>query len=133
MKIVRLLAAVLFAALMSAGQAGEPILNRENIVIPEVGAKKLTADDVKRAIMAGGARRGWMVTKDEPGKLELTINVRAKHTAIVAVTYDSTRYSVTFVSALNLDHDPAAGTIHRNYNRWTNNLVADINAELLRI
>jgi hypothetical protein len=43
---------------------------------------------VARAITLGVAQRGWIVSKQEPGYMEATLNIRA-HMARVGITYDT--------------------------------------------
>lgn len=135
MKLLHGIVAVLITVFVSTAQAGprEAIVDRD-IPIPQLEGQKATSETIRRAIIAGGAKRGWTVTKDAPGRMELTINVRNKHTAVVAVSYTPERYSIKYVSSVNLDHavEDGVNLIHRNYNRWTNNLASDINVELVR-
>lgn len=135
MKLLQLIFAVLMTVFVSTAQAGvrEAIVDRD-VPIAQLEGQKASSESVRKAIIAGGAKRGWAVTKDGPGRLELTINVRNKHTAVVAVSYTPARYSINYVSSVNLDHmvEDGVNLIHRNYNRWTNNLASDINLELAR-
>lgn len=44
------------------------------------------------------------------------------------IPYDTKFYSILYVKSENLDEDD--GKIHRNYNRWINNLNVDIQRQL---
>jgi hypothetical protein len=89
-----------------------------------------SVSEVESAILASLDGRGWKVVEKAPGKITAHIDVRAKHTATIAVTYSATSFSVNYVDSAGLDYDAKTGTIHRNYNRWVANLRNDINLRL---
>ena len=67
--------------------------------------------------------RGWIVKKIEPGQLEATIYVRS-HMAQVTIDYTASGYSIRYKDSTNLGYKD--GKIHRNYNKWVQNLNMDI-------
>jgi hypothetical protein len=86
-----------------------------------------SAADVTQAIKRAGEARGWNIEMVGPGEMKGTLNVR-KHVAVVAITYDMKSFSINYVSSQNLMQ--SGNNIHRNYNRWVNNLAADIRREV---
>lgn len=103
-----------------------------------------TEEDVKKAIIRAGAGLGWNMNADKPGHILGTLHLR-KHVAVVDITYDLNKYSITYKDSTNLDYEPAGkqaadadGTtyvnetevIHSNYNGWIQNLDRGIQAQL---
>ena len=86
---------------------------------------------IAKSIRLGGAQRGWLVTRQEPGVMELTLNIRT-HMAKVGVKYDTKSIQFTYLDSTNLDYEEKKGNryIHRNYPKWVNNLVNDISVQL---
>lgn len=102
------------------------------------------------AIIRAAQLRKWRIVSDQPGVVTLAYPGSAKaihFEAIVKVTYDARRYKVSYVSSRGLDekkgcvnpelksknkYDENAICIHRNVNRWMNNLNADILDALYR-
>ena len=102
------------------------------------------------AIIRAAQLRKWRIVSDQPGVVTLAYPGSAKaihFEAIVKVTYDARRYNVSYVSSRGLDekkgcvnpelksknkYDENAICIHRNVNRWMNNLNADILDALYR-
>jgi hypothetical protein len=90
------------------------------------------ADKVRQAIIDAGARRGWHVDAEQPGRLTLRNVIRNKHTVVVDVAYDSKGVSVTYVSSENLNYEMRDGVayIHPKYNEWVQKLLKDIVAKV---
>ena len=86
---------------------------------------------VAKAIRLGGAQRGWLVTRQDPGAMELTLNIRT-HMAKLGVKYDPQSIQLSYLDSTNLDYEVKKDNryIHRNYPKWVNNLVNDITVQL---
>ena len=86
---------------------------------------------IAKSIRLGGAQRGWLVTRQDPGSMELTLNIRT-HMAKVGVKYDTKSIQFTYLDSTNLDYEVKKGNryIHRNYPKWVNNLVNDVSVQL---
>jgi hypothetical protein len=107
--------------------AATPLVDPAPIPVPA----GLDAKAVATSIRLGGAQRGWLVTRQDPGAMELTLNIRT-HMAKLGVKYDTQSIQLTYLESTNLDYEEKKGNryIHRNYPKWVNNLVNDITMQL---
>jgi hypothetical protein len=107
--------------------AATPLVDPAPIAVPA----GLDDKAVAKAIRLGGAQRGWLVTRQDPGAMELTLNIRT-HMAKVGVKYDTRSIQLTYLDSTNLDYEEKKGNryIHRNYPKWVNNLSNDITVQL---
>jgi hypothetical protein len=107
--------------------AATPLVDPAPIAVPA----GLDDKAVAKAIRLGGAQRGWIVTRQDPGAMELTLNIRT-HMAKVGVKYDTQSIQLTYLDSTNLDYEEKKGNryIHRNYPKWVNNLANDITVQL---
>jgi hypothetical protein len=99
-------------------------------IVP-VGDATPTAESVRAGIVASGARHGWRVVREVPGKLTLELTVRGKHHVTVDVSYDARQATVEYVSSENMDYKTKGNgvrMIHSSYNRWVHLLVDGIDA-----
>ena len=118
---MRFFAIVLVALLLVAQgcRTTAPLLNVSNAPLGTSPGSQASLEDVSRAIWAAGKKLGWEIQQVRPGELTGTLNLR-KHQAVVAITHDTSTFSINYRGSLNLrQHD---GEIHRNYNNWVNNL-----------
>ena len=103
-----------------------------------------TEEDVKKAIIRAGGGLGWKMNADKPGHVLGTLYLRS-HIAIVDITYDLNKYSITYKDSTDLDYEAAGQQttdadgntyvneteiIHSNYNGWIQNLDRAIQAQL---
>lgn len=90
-----------------------------------------SAEDVSRAIKSALAGRTWVVSSEQPGRINATLNLRS-HVARIAITYDATSIRIAYVSSENLKYKEKNGkrSIHSNYISWIGNLVTDISRQL---
>ena len=128
----------LFATALSISAAAAlppvPLQNHERIAVSVSDKTKLSLEAVKKAIVVGGASKGWWIVQESPGSVRLSVNAR-QHSATIDVSYGLDAYSIKYVSSENLDYAVRDGveTIHPTYNRWLRNLIQAITAEFLRI
>ncbi|WP_062666334.1 hypothetical protein [Grimontia celer] len=101
----------------------QPIKNVENAPV----AFNIPAASVKQAIIESGVDRGWIMTETTPGVIRGELFVRS-HRAVIEIPYSDKSYSINYVESENLMESD--GKIHRNYNRWVNNLDVDIRKKL---
>ena len=127
MRISIKLAGLLIATAALAGCNTMPIHNVSDAPVVSASGRPLSHDQVRSAIVRGGAALGWQMRDEGPNKLVGTLTLRT-HTAVVEIPYSSRAYSVRYRSSVNLDEKD--GQIHKNYNGWIQNLTRGINAQL---
>ena len=90
----------------------------------------LTLEDMKKAITAGGAVRGWTVVDQTPGNIELKyVKGAYKHVLSVNVQYTKNTYSVTYKDSTNLNYKVKRNGVREIHPRpigWMKNLSIDI-------
>lgn len=119
---------VVFFALASPPLlATDPLVDPPSIAVPA----GLDSAAVRKAIRMGGLKRQWIMTREDPGKVELALTVR-KHVAKVQVLYDKKTIQISYLDSTNLDYRAKKGVphIHSKYLKWVNNLVNDVSVEL---
>lgn len=114
--------------------AAVDLIEWNNVTALTGSGKPATAEEIKRAFMVGGARRGWNCVDEGPDKMVCTVVVRT-HTLVMNLAYEPGKYSLTYKDSINLDFKDEAGkkTIHRAYVNWNTNLMNDARAELMRL
>ncbi len=118
---------VVFLSLTACGAlAWEDIYNAKDIAIPQ---SNIDVKEIEKAIVAAGAKRGWIMEKIDEGKMKGTLNVR-RHVAVIFVTYNKKRFNIEYADSNNLHYDPKEKTIHKAYNSWIKNFENDIQALL---
>jgi len=126
-RVSKWLAVIAAAAALSACNTLAPIQNVDAVPVSNSSNKRLSAEEVRAAIVRAGAGLGWVMKDAGPGTIEGTLVLRT-HTAEVRIPYSATSYGIVYKSSTNLQ---ASGEkIHRNYNGWIQNLNRAINAQL---
>ena len=121
-KIVKWCAAAVFVGALAGCARTAPIAQVLSIV-----SAGHTADQVKTAILKAGQKRDWIMTETGPGMIKGRLQSR-DHSVQVSIPYTATSYSINYENSLTLK--AADGKIHKNYNRWVNNLDHDIQLTL---
>ena len=126
---ISLASAVLLVSLLAVSntQAAEPIYNVSNQPISNDGSARYTLDDVRRAIMAAGAFRGWSMTPASDSSLRGTLPAQ-KYSVEILIEYTPSSFSIHYVTSNNLDfgtNKNGVQVIHKNYNRWIRYLQLD--------
>lgn len=125
MKAIKYTISILLVVLLAGCGRVQPILNVENTPV----AYNLQSDEVKAAIVVAATNRGWVISNSTP--TELTAKLMSRdHSAEIRIPYSDKYYSIIYVGSVNLK--AGGGNIHRNYNRWVNNLNVDIQKQLAR-
>ncbi len=110
-----------------------------NMTIVTGSGKAIDADTVKKAIAAGVASNGrkWELRPAADGKtLQATLSWNSnKHTIVVEIVPTAMQYSVKYVSSVNMKYEVQSGTrvIHPFYNKYVEELIQSIRAELLKL
>ena len=89
---------------------------------------------MKAAITSAADLRQWRIVEEKPGLVRLAYpgTAKAEHFEMIAdVEYTKKGYSVEYVSSRGLDAGPCKDNpkqtcIHRNVNKWLQNLSSDI-------
>jgi len=102
-------------------------LGRQSVVT--VDAKPITADAMRKAIIAGGAVHGWKPVGEQPGVLSLESD-SGQHQVVVDVAYDAQGWQINYKTSANLnyEHSDKKTTIHPKYNKW----IMELNSEIRR-
>jgi len=118
----------------TAAFADVGVTSWDNVAAMTGSGRPATAEEIKRAFMVGGARRGWNCVDDGPAKMACTLVVRT-HTLVMNLAYEPGKYSLTYKDSIDLDYRNEDGkrTIHRSYLNWNTNLMNDARAELMRL
>jgi hypothetical protein len=127
MRFTKLKALLMVPVLVLLIAAAPPLVNPPPIVVPA----GLSEQSVAKAIRVGVAQRGWVLTRQDPGYVEATLHLRT-HMARIGITFDTKSVSIKYLESENLDHEVKKGVerIHRNYLKWIDNVVQDINVQL---
>lgn len=102
-------------------------LGRQTVVTTD--STPLSAEAVRKAIIAGGAVHGWKPVGDQPGVLTLEAD-SGHHQVVVDVAYDAQGWQIAYKSSANMnyEHSDKKTSIHPKYNKW----VEDLNSEIRR-
>ena len=116
---------VVLALLTTAGCTSKPVLNTQHDLPanPQVNEEKM-----KQTIIAALNKRQWVVQRLSPQLVQAEITVRGQYHAEIDIRYTRSSYAITYRDSRDLGYKD--GKIHRNYNRWVNNLDNDIMAGL---
>lgn len=136
MKILRLLAiALAFAAAAQVHARGSvPVINHESIAATRASGQPASAEQIRTALQAAGAARGWQITPAGNGKALAVLNVRGKHSISADISYGPGQYSIKYRDSSNMDYKAGegAGTIHPKYNMWVQTLIDDTRMQLIK-
>lgn len=114
-----------------AARAPEPLVDQIDIPIVTGNGKQLSMDQINRVIRIAGATRGWKVKDVSSGELIGTLLIR-KHTVVVTISYDQSKYSIRYKDSKVMRYKEEDGNqyIHPAYNKWVSNFKNDINIQL---
>lgn len=108
-----------------AGCTSKPLLQPE-VKLP--AEREYSQVQLQQAIISALEARRWQVEEVEPSEIQASINVRQRHLARISIAYNPLGVQIRYRDSQGLDYEN--GTIHRNYNRWVNNLRAEILRQL---
>ncbi len=109
------------------GCRGAPIYNVDNVAVISSTDKKLSMEQVKTAIIRGGANRGWAMKAAGNGLVIGTLHLRGT-LSVVEIKYNTKSYSITHKDSQGLGYN--GESIHRRYNSWVQNLQSSITNEM---
>ena len=116
---------ITLALLTGAGCTSKPVLNTQHDL--PAGAQ-VSEEQVKQVIVTALQKREWTVQRLSPQLVQAEITVRNQFYAAIDIRYTRNSYAITYRDSRDLGYKD--GKIHRNYNRWVNNLDSDIMAGL---
>jgi hypothetical protein len=121
--------ALLTVVTVFAGCVTRPVLNLNNVNVPATtDGVQPSYDVVQKAIIKACKFRGWIPTVKEKGVIDATLRTRG-HIAQINIKFDTTQYSIYYVSSENLSYKN--GKIHKNYNKWIGMLSSTIQKYLI--
>jgi hypothetical protein len=124
-----LVAAVALSVVLAAGCKTQPVFEVIASPIPQAAGRTPSMDDIQKAIVRGGARAGWQVLPEAPGRLSARYQ-SGNHIANVAIDHDTKAYSIKMRDT-SVRNDGAS--VHRAYNQWVQNLDRSVRVELASI
>jgi len=131
-----LLLALSLVSVNAAARQGVPVIDHEQVSVSRSSGQPASAEQVKKAIEAAAAVRGWQVSHKAPGKLIATLHVRGKHTVSTEFSYAAGQFSAKYRDSVNMNFQPGgdgAGLIHPHYNKWLQLLLDGIRVEASRL
>jgi hypothetical protein len=130
-KILRLvLLALAFATANVHARGNVAVINHEAVPATTASGKAATPEQIRAALQAAGAPRGWQITPAGSGKALAVLNVRGKHSVSADISYASGEYSIKYRDSSNMNYEPASNTIHPKYNMWVQTLVDETRMQL---
>lgn len=122
-------AAVLGLALTSlAACTSKPVLNPQEQL---VSGHNFSQQQIQQAVLKAVADRGWTARSVKPNLIQADIVVRNTFYAAVDIHYSASNFRINYRDSRELGYKN--GKIHRNYNRWVNNLDQSILQELQKL
>ena len=116
---------ITLALLVTAGCTSKPILNTQHNLPADA---QVSEEKMKKVIVNALQKRDWTVQRLSPQLVQAEIIVRNQYYAAIDIRYTRNSYAITYRDSRDLGYKD--GKIHRNYNRWVNNLDSDIMAGL---
>ena len=116
---------ITLALLTTAGCTSKPVLNTQHDL---PATAQVSEEKMKTVIVNALQKREWTVQRLSPQLVQAEITVRNQYYAAIDIRYTPNSYAITYRDSRELGYKD--GKIHRNYNRWVNNLDHDIMAGL---
>ena len=111
--------------LTAAGCTSKPVLNTQHELPADI---QISEEKMKTVIVTALQKRNWTVQRLSPQLVQAEITIRNQYYAAIDIRYTRNSYAITYRDSRDLGYKD--GKIHRNYNRWVNNLDRDIMAGL---
>ena len=116
---------ITLALLTTAGCTSKPVLNTQHDLQADT---QVSEEKMKQVIVNALQKREWTVQRLSRLLVQAEITVRIQYYAAIDIRYTRNSYAITYRDSRALGYKD--GKIHRNYNRWVNNLDSDIMAGL---
>jgi hypothetical protein len=95
--------------------AGAPVF------VPVTAVQNVDLQVIEDTILKTTRGSGWRAEVVKSGVIKATL-VQRKHEVTINIEYSNTGYTIKYVESRNLEYNQSKNTIHKNYNRWVNNL-----------
>ena len=120
--------ALILISPVSHARFAEPMQSPQQTSFVVAGNTTPSLAKVRDSIGFVASSRGWQVTSEQPGQLQLRNVIRNKHVVVINVFYDTKSLRAEYVSSENLKYEMRNGVpyIHPKYNEWVNLLLHDI-------
>ena len=112
----------------------QPIMEYENQTWVRADGKTLPLEQVKTAVLMGIQDKGWNIEEWTDGGVTAKIVVRGKHTVVISIAYSTDHFSLYYRDSDNMmykEKEDGSKVIHKNYNRWAEQLVSAIRNRLI--
>ena len=116
---------ITLALLTTAGCTNKPVLNTQHELPADI---QISEEKMKTVIVTALQKREWTVQRLSPQLVQAEITIRNQYYAAIDIRHTRNSYAITYRDSRDLGYKD--GKIHRNYNRWVNNLDRDIMAGL---
>jgi hypothetical protein len=134
---LRVASFILFSILSLSAAAREavPVVNYEALEITTSNGNKPDVAKVEQAIKTAAIANNWTLSTDTDGTLLATLVVRNKHTIVVTIPFDSSKFGLLYKNSINMKYEMRDGkpVIHPFYNKWVDVLKEAIRLELLKL
>lgn len=121
------IALFLAAALLAGCSTSAPLLTTTQTL--DAG-KSVSSGQMQTAIYQSLQRYGWQMDSDDGSTIMAHYNKHDRHIAVIRIDYSAHRFSIRHQSSEGLNYNEQRNTIHRNYNRWIQNLEQDIRSRI---
>ena len=123
---------VAMLSLHAVARSSIPVIDLHDVAVLTSSGKVIEAEQVRRAILLAANMKNWTLGAPSDGKMIAALHVRGKHTITVEIAYTADKYSIRFLSSVNMNQEVRDGQtlIHPNYNRWVLDLSDTIRRNL---
>lgn len=101
--------------------------------IPAVNGQPAAVATIDDAMRRALAKHQWTIKDAQPGRIRAALVVRTKHFVEVEIRFDASKYSIVYLSSVNLNYrlDNKGERIHPNYHKWVRWLADSFLANLV--
>ncbi len=130
-RMLRLFAVALALFALNVQARTAAMANFDNLPITDSRGQPASPAQIKAAVLAGAAAKGWQVSASGANSAVVTVQVRNKHTVSTDVTWSAGQISVKYKDSINMNYN--GSEIHPNYNSWVQGLVDAIRVAAVRL
>lgn len=133
---------LLVAATSAHGRGSVPVIEHRDLPVKSGSGAAVSVEQVGTAIAAAldtaKAEQNfpWKREPAGPNAFLATLQVRGKHTIKVEIRWSADRYSALYKDSVDMNFETTkkkGPVIHPFYNKWVDELLVSINAELAKL